>query len=97
MSAVGPALENLPAGSGKSAAQALRLLPMIGALLLVAGGTLYFWLSSGRHLATDIGVIRRIGSRAAALAGRSGHKADTSSQSGCAAFASCVSNKEATS
>ena len=97
MSAVSPALDNIPAGNGKPQAQQLHLLPMIGNLLLVAGSTFYFWLSSGRLLATDIGVIYRLGARAAALAGFSGAAADTPSQSRCAAFASCASNKKAIS
>lgn len=96
MSAASPALDRIPAGNGKPQAQQ-RLLPMIRALLLVAAGTFYFWLSSGRHLATDLGLIRRIGCRAAALAGLSGVEAGAPSQSSSAAFASCTSNKEATS
>ncbi len=97
MNAINPAADSMPASTGQSRAEQRHLLPLIGSLLLVAGGTLYFWLSSGRLLATDIGVIRRIGARAVALAGLSGRKADTSFQSGCAAFASCPSNKKARS
>lgn len=97
MNAISPAVGSMPASTRQSRAEQLHLLPLIGSLLLVAGGTLYFWFSNGRHLATDIGVIRRTGSRAAALAGLSGRKADTSFQSGCAAFASCASNKKARS
>jgi len=99
MNAISPAAGSMPANTGQSRTEQRHLLPVIGSLLLVAGGTLYFWFSSGRHLATDIGMIRRIGFRAAALAGFSGRKADPKTnpvpQSGCAAFASCASNKKA--
>ena len=97
MNAINPAADSMPPSTGQSRAEQRHLLPLIGSLLLVAGGTLYFWFSSGRHLATDIGLIRRIGARAAALAGLSGPKADTSSQSGFAAFCSCAGNQEARS
>ena len=97
MNAISPAGNHLPASTGQSHAEQLHLLLVIGKLLLVASGTLYFWFSSGRHLATDIGVIRRVASRAAALAGLSSRKADTVSQSGCAAFTCCASNKKASS
>ena len=101
MNAISPAAGNMSAGSGQPRAERLHLLPLIGSLLLVAGGTLYFWFSSGRHLATDIGVIRRIGARAAALSGLSSRKAEPKTnpvpRSGCAAFASCAGNKKASS
>ncbi len=69
MSAVSPTLGNTPAGGGKSRAELLRLPQLIGDVLLVAVGTVYFWSTAGRHLYTDIGVIWRICARAAAWPG----------------------------
>lgn len=97
MNAISPSAGSVPASADRARTERPHLLPLIGSLLLVAGGTLYFWFSSGRHLATDIGVIRRIGFRAAAMAGLSGRKTNTVSQSGSAAFAICAGNKRASS
>jgi hypothetical protein len=98
MSAVSPTLGNTPAGGGKSRAELLRLPQLIGDVLLVAVGTLYFWSTAGRHLYTDIGVIWRICARAAALAGLSGAAPDPRPQSRCpgnpASIAQCDSNRK---
>jgi len=71
MSAATPTLGGLPDGGSKSRAGQPHLRPMIGGMLLVAIGTLYFWFSAGRILSTDIELIRRISVRArtAAVAG----------------------------
>ena len=53
MSAVSPTAGSIPAGSTRSLAERLRLPLMIGGVLLVAIGTLYFWLSGGRYMSTD--------------------------------------------
>ena len=71
MSAATPTLGGLPDGGGKPRAGQPHLRPVIGGMLLVAIGTLYFWFSAGRILSTDIELIRRISVRArtAAVAG----------------------------
>ncbi len=64
MSAATPTLGRMPDGGGKSRAGQPHLRPVIGGMLLVAIGTLYFWFSAGRTLSTDIELIRRISVRA---------------------------------
>jgi len=67
MSAATPTLGGLPdSGGGKPRAGQPHLAPVIGGMLLVAIGTLYFWFSTGRTLSTDIELIRRISVRARA-------------------------------
>lgn len=51
MSAVSPTAG--AAGSTKSRAERLRLPLMIGGVVVVAVGSLYFWLTGGRYMSTD--------------------------------------------
>src|SRR5882757_3170073 len=53
MSAISPTIGSTSTASGKSRSERLRLPLMIGGVLLVAIGTLYFWLSGGRYMSTD--------------------------------------------
>ncbi|MDB5988134.1 MAG: hypothetical protein JWR16_3187 [Nevskia sp.] len=53
MSTVNPTVGSIPADSSKSRAERLRLPLMIAGVLLVAIGTLYFWLTGGRYMSTD--------------------------------------------
>lgn len=51
MSAVSPTAG--AAGSSKSRAERLRLPLMLGGVVVVAVGSLYFWLTGGRYMSTD--------------------------------------------
>jgi membrane fusion protein, multidrug efflux system len=53
MSAISPTAGDVPAGTAKSRAERLRLPLMIGGVLVVIIGTLYFWLTGGRYMSTD--------------------------------------------
>ena len=53
MSAASPTAGAIPAGNTRSRAERLRLPLMLGGVLAVAIGSLYFWLTGGRYMSTD--------------------------------------------